>query len=90
MIAMVRQASDEYPFLLADMTPSQGQKRMALGVVVALLVAFGITAPFANAQLRRVDAFIPILETAIVITLDHAPATVEGQNPKNAPAIYPI
>jgi hypothetical protein len=64
---MVPEASDQQPFLLAALPPSQSQIRAALGIVVALLTAFGVTAPFANAQLPRVDAFIPILETAIVI-----------------------
>jgi membrane-associated sensor protein len=40
---------------------------LAIGVVVALFVAFIVTAPFTNTQLPRADAFIPTLETAIVI-----------------------
>src|SRR5580658_1169388 len=32
-----------------------------------MMAAFGATAPFADTQLPRVDAFIPALETAIVI-----------------------
>jgi hypothetical protein len=66
LIAEVPQVSDEYPFLLAAMPPSQGQKRAALGVVAALLVPFVFAAPFLNTQLPRVDAFIPAFETAIV------------------------
>jgi signal transduction histidine kinase len=34
---------------------------------LALVVAFGATAPFANTRVPRVDGFIPALETAIVI-----------------------
>jgi signal transduction histidine kinase len=63
----VRETSDEHQFLLAALPPSQGQIRLALGVVVVLLVAFVATAPFTNTQLPRVDAFIPAFETAIVI-----------------------
>jgi hypothetical protein len=40
---------------------------LALGIVAALVVAFGTTAPFAATQLPRIGAFIPTLETAIVI-----------------------
>ena len=38
---------------------------MALAIVVALLVAFSVTAPFVNNQLPRIDAFIPAVQTAI-------------------------
>jgi signal transduction histidine kinase len=60
-------ATDEQPFLLADLPPSQGQIRLAIALVVALLVAFGVTFPFLNIPLQRVDAFIPALEATCVI-----------------------
>lgn len=63
---MVR-VSDERPFLLAALPPSKWQIGLALGVVVALVVAFGVTMPFVASPLPRVDAFIPALETAIVL-----------------------
>lgn len=63
----MRESPDYHPFLLATLPPSHGQIRLALGVVVALLVAFGVTVPFTNVQLPRFDAFIPSLETAISI-----------------------
>jgi Membrane-associated sensor, integral membrane domain len=75
----MRQAPDEYPFLLATLQPSQGEKRAALGAVVALLVAFGLVAPFAHVQLPRVDAFIPAFETAIVSNDLIAAALLFGQ-----------
>ncbi len=65
---MAHEASDQQLFLLAALPPSKWQIGLALGIVLALLVAFGATAPFANTQLPRVDAFIPALETAIVIS----------------------
>ena len=40
---------------------------MALGVIAALLIAFGGTALFAKIQLPRVEAFIPAAETAIFV-----------------------
>jgi signal transduction histidine kinase len=64
---VVRETSDQQEFLLAALPPSQGQIRLAIGVVAALLVAFVVTAPFAKVQLPRVDAFVPALETAILI-----------------------
>jgi signal transduction histidine kinase len=66
-LAVVQEASDQPLFLLAALPPSKWQIGLALGIVVALVVAFVATAPFADTQLPRVDAFIPALETAIVI-----------------------
>jgi signal transduction histidine kinase len=57
---------DEQQLLLATLPPSKGQTRLAVGVVVALLLAFILTIPFTNIQLARVDAFIPAFETAII------------------------
>ena len=59
--------SDPRPFLLAALPPSRWQIGFALSVVVALVVAFGVTMPFVATPLPRIDAFIPALETAIVI-----------------------
>jgi signal transduction histidine kinase len=60
------EASDEQ-FMLATLPPSRRQIRLALGVVAVLVVAFAVTAPFANTPLRPVYAFVPALETAILV-----------------------
>lgn len=52
---------------LAGLPPSRRQIWVARGIALVLLVAFGVTAPFASTHLPRVDAFIPILETTILI-----------------------
>jgi signal transduction histidine kinase len=57
----VGEISEEPKFLLATLPPTSGQRRLALAVVAALLVALGITVPFASVPLPRVDAFIPSL-----------------------------
>jgi signal transduction histidine kinase len=67
LVLVVRETSDERPFLLATLPPSQGQIRLARGVVVALVVAFGVTAPFMRTQLPSVNATIPVFETAILV-----------------------
>jgi len=59
--------ADEQLFLLASLPPSQGQIRSAIILVAALAVAFGVTAPFLNIPLQRVDAFIPTLEGICVV-----------------------
>jgi signal transduction histidine kinase len=64
---MVSEASDQPPFLLANLPPSPRQIRLALGIVVALLAALVVTAPFATIQLARVDAFVPSVSSALVI-----------------------
>jgi signal transduction histidine kinase len=66
-LRVMSHASDEQQFLLASLPPSQRQIRLAVGIVVALLAAFGVTAPFINTQLPSVNATIPALETAILI-----------------------
>ncbi|MDM0025502.1 sensor histidine kinase [Variovorax saccharolyticus] len=60
--------SDQH-FVLSSLPPSTAQKRLALGLVCALigiylLITFG---PFAGVVLRRVDAFIPIYTTAVLV-----------------------
>jgi len=60
--------TDEQPFLLADLPPTQAQIRLAIGIVVALVVAFGVTAPFLNIPLQRVDGFIPAIEGICVVS----------------------
>jgi signal transduction histidine kinase len=52
--------------LLATLTPSKAQLRLALGVVLVLVASTAFILFFANIQLSRVDAFVPALETAIV------------------------
>jgi hypothetical protein len=49
---------------------------LALGIVAALIVAFGITIPFAAIPLPRVDGFIAALETLIMFAdlITFAPA----------------
>ncbi len=58
---------DDQPFLLADLPPTQGQTRLAIAVVVALVAAFGFMFAFLNVPLRRVDVFIPTLEALCAV-----------------------
>ena len=45
---------------VSNLSPGLAQRRLALAVVLALLVAFFITAgPLSTIQLARIDAFIP-------------------------------
>jgi Membrane-associated sensor, integral membrane domain len=58
---------DQQQFLLATLPSSRAQNRLALGVVVALVVVFALTVPFTTIQLPVVIAFIPALQTALLI-----------------------
>jgi signal transduction histidine kinase len=62
----VFEVAEEHQLLLATLTPSKGQIRLALGVVLVIAVSTAFTLIFANIQLPRADAFIPALQTAIV------------------------
>jgi two-component system, NarL family, sensor histidine kinase UhpB len=58
---------DVSQILLATLPPTRGQRRLALAIVVALLVAFVFMVPFAKIELPLVNAFVPTLETALLI-----------------------
>jgi signal transduction histidine kinase len=60
--------AEEQNFILSSLSPSRAQKRLALSVVLALLVAFFIVAgPLSSIQLGRIDAFVPAYSTALFV-----------------------
>jgi signal transduction histidine kinase len=63
-----RNQTDERGVTLADLPPTPAQFRVALATVTTLLVAFAVTAPFADLKLPRVDAFIPALQATMFVT----------------------
>src|SRR5262245_58853135 len=64
----ISEVSGEPRFLLATQPPTKLQRRLALAAAAALLVTFGLAAPFAASPLPRFDAFIPTLEVTIFVT----------------------
>src|ERR1700730_10180322 len=59
---------EEQHFILSTLSPSVAQRRLALAVVLALLVAFVITAgPRGAIQPGRVDSFVPAFATAMFV-----------------------
>jgi hypothetical protein len=52
---------------LSTMPAGRAQRRLALAVVSVATILFLASAPFAKVQLGRVDAFIPVYETALII-----------------------
>ncbi len=60
---------EEHHFIASSLSPGRVQKRLALAVVLAMLVAFLITAgPLSTIQLERIDAFVPAYATAMFVT----------------------
>jgi signal transduction histidine kinase len=60
---------EEQHFILSHLSPSLAQRRLALAVVLALLVAFIITVgPLSTFQPGRIDAFVPTYATALFVT----------------------
>jgi signal transduction histidine kinase len=57
----------DFPLVIASMPASTRERRFAFGLIIFLLVAFLIIAPFASVPLARVDAFIPVLQTVLCV-----------------------
>jgi hypothetical protein len=56
-------------FILTSLSPGRAQRRLAFAVVLAMLIAFFITAgPLSTIQLARIDAFVPAYATAMFVT----------------------
>jgi hypothetical protein len=53
-----REISDERDLFLTTLAPTSGQRWSAVAVVVALLILFGIAAPFAAVQLRALPLLL--------------------------------
>src|SRR5258708_7295833 len=69
MITTAPPAPEEQDFVISSLSPSKAQKRLALGVVLVLFVAFFITAGFLSSiQLARIDAFVPLYAAAVFVT----------------------
>ena len=60
-------ATQQQQVFLSLMPAGRGDTRLALTVVLVSIAAFVIAAPFATEQLARVDAFIPIYQSALAI-----------------------
>ena len=61
-------APEGQAFTIASLPPSPAQRRLALGVVLALMAAFVVTAgPLSTVPLPRIDAFIPTYGAAMFV-----------------------
>jgi signal transduction histidine kinase len=68
MVNTATAIAEEQNFILLGLSPSRAQKRLALSVVLALLVAFFIVAgPISTIQFGQIDAFVPAYATAMIV-----------------------
>jgi signal transduction histidine kinase len=63
----VQKEEQDFPLIIANMPATGQQKAIAIGVAVLLIATATAIAPFASIQLGRIDAFIPVLQTALSI-----------------------
>jgi hypothetical protein len=56
------------PQVLANIPPSADQRRIARILVVALLIILAATWPFATVKLPEIDAFVPSLASALLVS----------------------
>ena len=69
MVKTAAVVPEEQHFILSSLSPGRAQRRLAFAVVLAMLIAFFITAgPLSTIQLARIDAFIPAYATAMFVT----------------------
>jgi signal transduction histidine kinase len=54
--------------LLTDLPPTRRQMRAAIAVVVIVLVAFAVVAPFSGRQAVTLNAFFPSLDAIVLVT----------------------
>jgi hypothetical protein len=57
----------DFPIVIATMPASAGQRKIAFVALGVLLAFIGLTIPFANIQLARVDAFVPVIQTVMCV-----------------------
>jgi signal transduction histidine kinase len=68
MVKTAAVVPEEQQFILSSLSPGPAQRRLALAVVLALLVAYFITVgPLSTIQLGRIDAFVPAYATAMFV-----------------------
>ena len=60
-------SGQDLPIVIAAMSISARERRIAFGVIVVLAIIDVITVLFGNVQLARVDAFIPVIQTVMCV-----------------------
>src|SRR5215813_847861 len=58
---------DDFPVVITTMPANARHSKIASGGFIILVALVAIVMPFANIPLRRVDAFIPVIQTLICV-----------------------
>lgn len=57
----------DFPIAIATIAATATQRRTAAAVIIVLMILTALVAPFADRQLGRLDAFIPVLQTVLAV-----------------------
>jgi signal transduction histidine kinase len=61
--------AEERHFVLSSLPPSRGQQRLAVGIVLALIIALSlVTGPFGGIDLAPIHSFVAVYTTAMFVT----------------------
>jgi signal transduction histidine kinase len=63
----LRKEAQDFPLAIATMPATGRQRAIAVGIVIVLIVAAAVMAPFASTQVGKIDAFIPVLQTVVSV-----------------------
>lgn len=63
-----RTAAADFPIVITAMPINPTQRRVALGVMIAILLIELASAPFAHLPVAHIDSFIPVLQSVMSIT----------------------
>jgi signal transduction histidine kinase len=63
----VQNEGQDFPLVIATMPATDRHRAIAVGIVIVLIVAAAVMAPFASKQVGRNDAFIPVLQTVVSV-----------------------
>jgi two-component sensor histidine kinase len=62
---VARDSRAAFPIVIATTPATRRQRNTALGALIILAAIVAMTLPFANTRLARVDAFVPVIQTAM-------------------------
>src|SRR5688572_33439492 len=69
MHVMTPSAPEDQPFVLSNLPPTPGQKRLALSIVLGLIVAlYLVVGPFGGLQLGAIHSFVAVYTTGMFVT----------------------
>src|SRR4249920_2623009 len=63
----VQKERQDFPLVIATMPATDRQRAIAVWIVIVLIVAAAVMAPYASTQVGRNDAFIPVLQTVVSV-----------------------